>query len=236
MEAVTFKKLGYLGIDTLQTVERDAIIDNQKNTIITNLMQTVGSYLKLKDETEKTKQFTPLQLHFHAPSEHTFNGKHFDLEMHIVNANSDKSQLSVIGILFDVEHGGNQSNWFIEDVLQNATNLNSPNKFNASTLDVKKYVDSIEKKNMYHYDGSLTTPGCAEIVEWIVLDSLQNISPQQLATFTKKWADDYSYARGYGNARVTQPLHGRTIYYSGANQILANFTLTIAIISFIFVY
>jgi carbonic anhydrase len=123
--------------------------------------------------------------------------------MHIVNANSDKSQLSVIGILFDVEHGGNQSNWFIEDVLQNATNLNSPNKFNVSTLDVKKYVDSIEKKNMYHYDGSLTTPGCAEIVEWIVLDSLQNISPQQLATFTKKWADDYSYARGYGNARVT---------------------------------
>jgi len=28
MEAVTFKKLGYLGIDTHQTVERDAIIDN----------------------------------------------------------------------------------------------------------------------------------------------------------------------------------------------------------------
>jgi carbonic anhydrase len=51
----------------------------------------VGTYLKLHDETDKTKEFTPLQLHFHAPSEHTFNGKHYDLEMHIVNANSDKS-------------------------------------------------------------------------------------------------------------------------------------------------
>jgi carbonic anhydrase len=70
-------------------------------------MQTVGTYLNLNDESGKSKSFVPLQLHFHAPSEHTFNGKHYDLEMHIVNANSDKSALSVIGILFDVKAGGN---------------------------------------------------------------------------------------------------------------------------------
>lgn len=140
-------------------------------------MQTIGTFLKLTDETLNVKEFVPLQLHFHAPSEHTFNGKHYDLELHIVNANTDKSQLSVIGIMFDVEDGGNQSNWFIEQVLQNATNLKSPRKFNATSLDVRKYVDSIDKKKLYHYDGSLTTPGCAEIVEWIVVDNVQNISP-----------------------------------------------------------
>lgn len=91
METANFKKLESLEIQTVQSVENNALIDNQKNTIITNFLQTVGTYLKLHDETDKTKEFTPLQLHFHAPSEHTFNGKHYDLEMHIVNANTDKS-------------------------------------------------------------------------------------------------------------------------------------------------
>ena len=83
---------------------------------------------------------------------------------------------------------------------------------------------------MYHYDGSLTTPGCSEIVEWIVLDNLQNISPKQLATFTKKWAGDYSFGRGNGNARVTQPINGRTIYYSEALKLIASLALAFILI------
>ncbi len=172
MESATFKKLDDLKIETLQTVETNSIIDNQRGTIITNLLATVGSYFKLKDESGTFKEFVPLQLHFHAPSEHTFNGKHYDLELHIVNANTDKTQLSVLGIMFDVEDGGSKPNWFIDAVLQNATNLISPSKYNASTLDVKGFVDSIVQKNLYHYEGSLTTPGCAEIVEWAVLDNV----------------------------------------------------------------
>ena len=173
METANFKKLETLEVQTVQSLENNAVIDNQQGTIITTFLSTVGTYLKLRDEdADKTKEFAPLQLHFHAPSEHTFNGKHYDLELHIVNANTDKSQLSVIGILFDVEDGGNSTNWFIDQVLQNGTNLNSPSKFTAATLDVKRYVDSIDKKKLYHYNGSLTTPGCAEIVEWIVLDNL----------------------------------------------------------------
>ena len=60
--------------------------------------------------------FTPAQFHFHTGkgvtksksddgSEHTLNGKHFDMEMHIVNLNlnketQDKFLAAVIGILF----------------------------------------------------------------------------------------------------------------------------------------
>jgi carbonic anhydrase len=132
---------------------------------------------------------------------------------------SDKSALSVIGILFDVKAGGNETNWFIESVLNNGTTLKAPNKYNVTNLNVNKFVDSIEKKNIYHYEGSLTTPGCSEIVEWIVLDNLQSISPEQLDKFTSKWSKEYSFAKGNGNNRVTQPINGRTIYYSGASKI-----------------
>ena len=92
METANFKKLETLEIATVQSLENNAVIDNQQGTIITTFLSTVGTYLKLRDEdADKTKEFAPLQLHFHAPSEHTFNGKHYDLELHIVNANTDKS-------------------------------------------------------------------------------------------------------------------------------------------------
>jgi len=42
-----------------------------------------------------------VQFHFHSPSEHTINGDHADLEMHIVHTYEDGSLGGVIGILFD---------------------------------------------------------------------------------------------------------------------------------------
>lgn len=80
----------------------------------------------------------------------------------------------------------------------------------------------------------MTTPGCAEIVEWIVVDSPQPISADQLQKFTAKWADDYNYAGGFGNARIAQPINGRTIYYSGAvTLILQTVSIAMAMISVI---
>jgi len=55
------------------------------------------------------------QLHFHAPSEHTIDGKYFDLEMHIVHRYSD-TQFLVLGIFFDMEEGGSETNEFIDQV------------------------------------------------------------------------------------------------------------------------
>ncbi len=39
-----------------------------------------------------------LQYHFHSPSEHTINGKHAPMEMHLVHMNGQK-QLAVIGVM-----------------------------------------------------------------------------------------------------------------------------------------
>ena len=54
-----------------------------------------------------TTKFNAVQFHFHSPSEHTHNGKHYDLEMHIVhtadNVNSTTPIMyAAVGIFFDV--------------------------------------------------------------------------------------------------------------------------------------
>src|SRR5687767_1541448 len=48
------------------------------------------------------------QFHFHTPGEHTINGKHFPMEIHLVHESDDKS-LAVIGVLFN--EGNHNSNF-----------------------------------------------------------------------------------------------------------------------------
>lgn len=73
-----------------------------------------GSYTYLKDDYLKIK-YDALQFHFHAPSEHTIDGEFRDLELHIVHylQDGDLLKLSVLGIFFDIEKGGNEPNEFI---------------------------------------------------------------------------------------------------------------------------
>ena len=53
-----------------------------------------------------SSNFYPTDLLFHAPSEHTVNGYHYDLEMQINFTYQDTSLGSVLSIFFDVEKGG----------------------------------------------------------------------------------------------------------------------------------
>lgn len=62
------------------------------------------STLEFTNGEGKTSTFDSLQFHWHAPSEHTVNGKQFDLELHIVHVNNQISgELAVTGLFFNVE-------------------------------------------------------------------------------------------------------------------------------------
>jgi carbonic anhydrase len=50
------------------------------------------------------------------------------------------------------------------------------------------------------HDGSLTTPPCSEAVKWLVMRTPVEVSGEQIAAYTAIFS---------GNARPTQPLHGR---------------------------
>lgn len=59
----------------------------------------------------------------------------------------------------------------------------------------------------YHYKGSLTTPPCAETVDWLVLDRPAAVTPEMVEAFKKLFPDP-------ANARPTQRRNGRKIVWS----------------------
>ena len=69
--------------------------------------------------------------------------------------------------------------------------------------------------NKYNYKGGLTTPGCVERVEWMVVSEPRKINQAQLSQFTAFWAGNSSFANGKGNNRLVQPLNRRSVNLVG---------------------
>lgn len=61
------------------------------------------------------------------------------------------------------------------------------------------------RQRFMFYNGSLTTPNCDEIVNWIVLSEIQSCSAKQLSNMVDKIG---------GNYRNSKPVNGRVIYVS----------------------
>ena len=165
--------------------------------------------------------FTPAQFHFHAPSEHSVNGKLYDLEIHFVHlvkgsntagntaAPQDAFPGAVIGIFFDRQAGGNYENSFLES-LNNA--IVTKGASTPTTVDVREFLHGVDMSTYWSYDGSLTTPPCTEGLKWSVIKQVQPISDAQLTRFTQRMADNNAFAGGNGNNRVVQPLNARELF------------------------
>nr|AIG55433.1 secreted protein [Thraustotheca clavata] len=131
------------------------------------------------------------QLHFHTPSEHTFDGKHYPLEMHIVHSAVEKNHsLAVVGILFDYNK---KSNGFLKKFWSHLDDLSDK----GDTIKVKSF-DAADLK----YPGSLTTPPYTEGVQWAVMKSIQHVSRSQVRAIKDVFDD---------NSRAVQPLNDRKV-------------------------
>ena len=141
-------------------------------------------------------EFKLKQFHFHAPSENQINGQSFPMEAHFVNVDRDGS-ITVLAVMF--QEG--QPNKALELLWQNmpaeagVTNV-LPLAFNAETL-------LPLKRSYYRFNGSLTTPPCAEGVRWIVFRQPVAVSKEQIAAFTR--------VIGHPNNRPVQPVNARVV-------------------------
>jgi len=166
----------------------DDIIDNGHTIQIT---AQPGSTLKLNDKVYHLKQ-----LHFHTPSEHTLDGKHLPMEMHMVHQ-SDDGKLAVVGVL--IEEGLPNKN--IAKIIPYLPKAPGESKHLAD-IHIELNLQIPVNREAYHYTGSLTTPPCSENVEWLVLKEKLKFSAEQIKAFSM---------RMHNNSRPVQPLNGRKI-------------------------
>ncbi|KAK7267794.1 hypothetical protein RIF29_20473 [Crotalaria pallida] len=149
-------------------------------------------------------EFFLQQCHWHSPSEHTINGRRYDLELHVVhhslNPNA-KSKLAVVGVLFRIDRPD--------------STLSKLTKYIKSMMDeeAEKSIGLIDPskiklggKKYYRYMGSRTTPPCTEGVIWSIKTKIRRVSKEQVKLLKEAV---YDYAKK--NARPIQPLNQRGI-------------------------
>ena len=142
------------------------------------------------------KTYELVQFHFHKPSEEKVNGRAFDMVAHLVHK-ADDGQLAVVAVL--LERGS--ENPFIQTLWNNM-----PLEKNVAVEPPETAINPLTflptARNYYTYMGSLTTPPCTEGVLWMVMKQPVQISPEQIAIFSRLYRH---------NARPIQPVAGRLI-------------------------
>lgn len=160
-------------------------------------------------------------------SEHYMQGSRYAGEAHLVHYNSQypnftaavnsgsSNALLVVGVFLN--SGTTDSSATVTAIANQATTAtgNAVNMNTAVTLS-----DLFDGTGTYYsYSGSLTTPGCNEIVTWVVMTTAKTISANTLSNLWKA-STEPGVAKAdliskYGNYRPLQTISGRTIYNSG---------------------
>jgi len=141
------------------------------------------------------REFMFQQLHFHHPSEHAVAGKRWPLEAHFVHKAAKGGGLAVLAVLLRP----GRANDLLGRLL-----ARMPEKPGTVVLDEASDLTQLLPHGAasYRYAGSLTTPPCSEIVDWVVFRDPIEAGVGQIERFAQVFAM---------NARPLQPLDGRNV-------------------------
>ncbi len=114
--------------------------------------------------------FGLIQVHFHTPAEHAFDGVRYPLVAHFVHATND-GELGVLGVMFTE----GRENPALSALLQ----AYDQGYGTPLTVDIDEMVP--ETVEVWRYMGSLTTPPCSEGVNWHVANVPVQASAEQIA-------------------------------------------------------
>ncbi|KAL4223216.1 carbonic anhydrase [Mactra antiquata] len=175
--------------------------------------------------------FVAEQFHFHwgatdsRGSEHSLNGNHFPMEMHVVHYNKKygniteaidkKDGLAVLGFFFEV----GRFNRHFDEIIHHFQDI----KFKNDNVSIHSIplVQLMPAKllQFYRYQGSLTTPPCYESVTWTLFNQTIEIAEEQLEEFRTTIFENDESEGGVSidisdDFRPVQCMHGRRVYAS----------------------
>ena len=146
----------------------DADIVDNGHTLVIKFKGDAG-HINFEGNTYALKQF-----HFHKTSEHTLNGKLYDMEVHFVHLTADKN-VKALALGFLVEKGTAPAAWkkFWDLVPVHVGPEEEVHEDHSetvvATINALNVRELIPVKSTYLvYEGSLTTPPCDEFVTHVV--------------------------------------------------------------------
>ncbi|XP_026330451.1 putative carbonic anhydrase 5 [Hyposmocoma kahamanoa] len=174
--------------------------------------------------------YSLLQFHLHWISEHAVDGRKYALEIHFVHikagltmeeASMRPDGLAVVTTLCEVYSSTDKLiaaayEYPLEEIMEQVPELrNSTGRLPPKNIDIRRLF-SPRTQMYYTYHGSLTTPPCAEVVTWIVMDIPLIIADTQI-----KLIHETEIGGDSDNFRELQPTN-RVVYRSRGNAFPAN--------------
>ena len=162
--------------------------------------------------------YTLVQFHFHCGqegspgSEHTVDGMQLDAELHLVMKDNTKpensgDQFTVVGVMLESSDDKDTSFPGVWSQLQPAPKFSEERQVTGLVC-----KDLLPKQHTYYYyEGSLTTPPCSEIVQWILLKQIVKTPRSFLAQLRHVGCDQDGVQQHY-SFRALQQLNGRCVW------------------------
>ncbi|XVF46303.1 hypothetical protein PTKIN_Ptkin03bG0017000 [Pterospermum kingtungense] len=141
------------------------------------------------------------QCHWHSPSEHTINGRVYDLEVHLVHESAD-GKVAVIGIMYKI----GRPDSFLASLADHLAAITDITEGQAEVGVIDPRDIKFGSRKYYRYLGSLTIPPCTENVVWTMLRKVRTVTREQVRLLRVAVHDSSDT-----NARPLQPINKRLI-------------------------
>ncbi|XVF20263.1 hypothetical protein REPUB_Repub11eG0182700 [Reevesia pubescens] len=141
------------------------------------------------------------QCHWHSPSEHTINGRRYDLEVHMVHESAD-GKVAVVGIMYKI----GRPDSFLSSLIDHLRAITDVTDAESAVGVIDPRHLKIGSRKYYRYIGSLTIPPCHENVVWSIVRKVRTVTREQVRLLRVAVHDASNT-----NARPVQSINKRTV-------------------------